>query len=423
MRAIKRHRNTKRLALLLAAGLAISPLTEAAPFSYMGILKQAESSAGAPAVFAKLDAMNELERKEFLDEQRGGIDMLRNMRSLVGDDAGTAQASAWFDIASDLPAKYASHSGAALKGANAEDALQAIVREASTRQIVFLNEAHHVPLARVFAARLAKELRKIGFTYLACETFDEHIPARPAAITRDMGFYLREPMYGGFLRSALRDGWTFVGYDTAPEAANQAERNRLREVGAARNIMEKVFAKDPKAKIFIYVGYGHAMKQKAANEKGWKSLATLLREGLGKEPLTIDQATMYARGNARVDHPQYRATVQRLAPLQPIVLRAAAGGYAVLAGTTGDYDMQVFHPDETALNEKGRPLWMERQAGLTPRPVPANLLPASGRRLVQAYHAEEGATAVPADQLLVEAGKPAPAFMLPKGQFRFSYEK
>ncbi|SFD61719.1 hypothetical protein [Massilia yuzhufengensis] len=275
----------------------------------------------------------------------------------------------------------------------------------------------------MFAARLARELRKIGFTYLACETFDEHLSARPAAITGDMGFYSREPMYAGFLRSALRDGWTFVGYDTHAEAATQLERNRLREVGAARNIMDKVFAGDPKAKVFVYVGYGHAMKQKEANGDGWKSLATLLREGQGSEPLTIDQATMVARGDARVDHPQYRATMRRLAPAQPIVLKAAAGGYAVLAGVPGGYDMQVFHPDETALNKDGRPLWMERQAGLRPHPVPLTLLPASGRRLVQAYHIEDGDQAVPADQVLVEAGKPAPAFMLPNGQFRYGHEE
>ena len=152
-------------------------------------------------------------------------------------------------------------------------------------------------------------------------------------------------------------------------------------------------------------------------------MASLLRETLGIEPLTIEQSMMYGRGDIRTEHPQHRAAMQRFAPSKPIVLKAAAGGYAVIGVKPGSYDMQVYHPDETALTKEGRPLWMERQAGLKPRPVPASLIPASGRRLVQAFHAEDGAGAVPADQVMVEAGKPAPAFMLPEGQFRFAYEE
>lgn len=66
---------------------------------------------------------------------------------------------------------------------------------------------------------------------------------------------------------------------------------------------------------------------------------------------------------------------------------------------------------------------MERQAGLKPHPVPAGLLPASGRRLIQAFHAGDGEGAVPVDQVMVEAGTPAASLMLPEGQFRFGYEE
>lgn len=37
-----------------------------------------------------------------------------------------------------------------------------------------LNEAHHIPMHRAFAMQLARELRKIGYTWLACETFQLH---------------------------------------------------------------------------------------------------------------------------------------------------------------------------------------------------------------------------------------------------------
>lgn len=413
--------------LLLAGGLALCPLAIAAPvsteWSYLGYLKKAEAGVGAPGVFARIDAMNPQQRAAFLEEQRGAINLLQDARSISGDAAGAVQAAVWFDIANGHPERYAAQSGKPLEGARAEDALQAIVREARNRQIVILNEAHHVPVNRVFARKLARELRKIGFAYLAGETFEEDIPPGSAAVMKTMGAYSKEPMYAGFLRTAMRDGWTFVTYDGSVEGVPDADRERVREIGSARNIVDKVFAKDPKAKLFMYVGYGHARKQQTANADGWKSVATLLRETLGVEPLTIDQSIMYGRGDVRTDHPQYRVAMQRFAPSKPIVLKAAEGGYAVIGAKPGSYDMQVYHPDETALTKEGRPLWMERQAGLAPHPVPARLLPSNGRRLIQAFHAADGEGAVPADMVLVEAGKPAPALMLPPGQFRFSYEE
>lgn len=423
MQAVQERRFRRGIwSLLLAGCLAACPLAGNAsePFrwSYLEKVREAEARVGGPGVFAQLEAMQPAQRAAILEEKRGAIDLLMNMRSLTGDAAGTAQAALWFEIANGYPAKYAAQSGKPLESATSEDALQAIVREARHRQIVILNEAHHEPLHRVFASRLAAELKKIGYDYLAAETFDKTIPSRPATVTTYMGFYSTEPMYAEFLRRAARDGWSFVGYDHV-----EADSEREREIGSARNIVEKVFARNPKAKLFMYVGYGHAGKQQAVSEGGWKSVATLLREQLGTEPLTIDQTTMYGRGDVRADHPQHRVAMQRFSPSKPIVLKAPSGGFATIGLRPGSFDLQVFHPDETMFTKEGRPLWMERQAGLKPRPVPASLLPASGRRLVQAFHAADGAGAVPADQVIVEAGKPAPSLMLPEGQFRFGYEE
>jgi hypothetical protein len=49
-------------------------------------------------------------------------------------------------------------------------------------------------------------------------------------------------------------------------------------------------------------------------------------------------------------------------------------------------------------------------------------VPKSGRRLVQAFVANESADAVPMDQVIVEAGKPVPKLMLPKGKYRFAIQ-
>lgn len=413
--------------LMLAGGLAVTQIAQAQSdllkWPYFKHVKEAEARVGAPGIFAQLEAMPPDQRAALLEEKRGELNWLVNMRSVSGDAVGAAQAAVWFEIANGQPEKFAAHSGKPLESASAEDALRAIVREAKNHQIVILNEAHDATVNRVFAGKLAAELRKIGFEYFAAETFAKDIQPQARTVMKDMGTYTMEPMYGGFLRKAMRDGWTFVAYDNGAMDPDPKQRERLREIASANTIIEKVFAKNPKAKLFMYVGYGHASKEAVARENGWKSVATLLRERLGIEPLTIDQATMYGRGDVRTDHPQYRVAMQRFAPSQPIVLKAAAGGYAVIGGKPGAFDMQVFHPDETRLTQHGRPLWMQTQAGLKPQAVPASLLPTSGRRLVQAFHAGDGEGAVPADQVLVEAGKPAPAFMLPEGQFRFAYEE
>lgn len=407
-----------------SAGAAAPGVTAApAKFSYLGMINESESRIGAPAVFARLEAMQPEEQVTFAKTHRAHFDRLRTMRSLAGDATGAAQASVWFDIADGALSRHAASKSGELDTVVPDDAVQAIVREARNRRIVILNEAHHVPVHRVFASRLASELRKIGYTYLAAEAFAPGVPAHPATPRQVDGFYVREPMYASFVRSAIRDGWTFVAYDhVSTEASTPAERSRLREVGAARNLVERIFSKNPEAKVFMYVGYGHAQEMPKAGPNGYTTVATVLKESTGLDPLTIDQASMYGRGDVRVDLPRYRAAMQRFAPGKPLVFKTASRGY-VLDSSRPGYDMQVFHPDETAHGPHGRPLWMERQAGLKPHPVPAGLLPANGRRLIQAFHAGDGEGAIPVDQVMVEAGKPAASLMLPDGQFRFGYEE
>lgn len=84
-------------------------------------------------------------------------------------------------------------------------------------------------------------------------------------------------------------------------------------------------------------------------------------------------------------------------------------------------DMMLFH--RPTRFEKGRPDWLAMDGYRRPRPIPAKLLPQSGRRLIQAFNASESVDAVPVDQVIVKAGEPAPVFMLPKGKFRFAFDE
>jgi len=104
----------------------------------------------------------------------------------------------------------------------------------------------------------------------------------------------------------------------------------------------------------------------------------------------------------------------------PLPSACKDGGYPLLLGVGGRVDMQVIHPRYPL--QDGRPGWLASLAGRSAVPVPANLLPVSGRRVLKATPAAAPADASPTDIILAEAGKPAPSFMLTNEKYRFEYE-
>lgn len=315
---------------------------------------------------------------------------------------------------------------AALADARAEDAIEAIVAQARTRRVVILNEAHHVPMHRAFAMRLAAALRRIGYAYLAAETFsgdDAGVPA-PGQVTTATGFFTREPTFANFVNAALADGWKLVPYDVVkPPKPGQdwMESIRAREQGGADNLVERIFKKDKDAKVFIYAGYSHAFKSVsgATGDVDW--MAERLRRATGLDVLSVDQTEFYAHPDRAAEHPLYAGLLAAFPAEAPFVLRAPDGRYAVLGLAQGRVDMQVIYPRYAA--HDGRPDWLRTLAGRSPRPIPAELLPKQGRRIIKALRVDSVKEAVPADVVIVEAGKPAPVLMLPPGEFRYVYEE
>jgi hypothetical protein len=136
--------------------------------------------------------------------------------------------------------------------------------------------------------------------------------------------------------------------------------------------------------------------------------------------LHVDQIPFYAHPDRARETRMYAALIEKFPSTEPFVLRAADGSHPVLLGMQGRVDMQVIFPRYAS--HDGRPDWLRTLAGRSPRPIPAELLPTQGRRLIKAFRAADRPDAVPADMVLVEAGKPAPALMLPPGEFRYAYE-
>jgi hypothetical protein len=356
---------------------------------------------------------------------RHTIEDLGTQRAFIGDTEGAVAA---FDLLKRVSDPRGTGKEQAVPdGVEVEDAIRAIVEQARSKRVVLINEAHHVPMNRAFTQKLAAELRKIGYSYLACEAFSsdggdmsKRVPGQATVYT---GYYVRDPVFAGFVNAALADGWKLVPYEHEERpkpGEDPRQRNDAREQAQARNLVERIFAKDKNAKVLIHVGYGHLNKSTSDDKDMVVMMGEYLHRMTGLDMLHVDQIPFYAHPDRARETRMYAALIEKFPSTEPFVLRAADGSHPVLLGMQGRVDMQVIFPRYAS--HDGRPDWLRTLAGRSPRPIPAELLPTQGRRLIKAFRAADRPDAVPADMVLVEAGKPAPALMLPPGEFRYAYE-
>jgi hypothetical protein len=393
----------------------------------------------AAAILAFEAATDEKERSSL----RTGISSLQQQlswaRSVAGDYAGSLVA---FRRANEIgvtrpkpPIDSAEKARELTVGFNPRDALASIVDAARDRQIVILNEAHHLSRHRAFALLLARELRSIGFDYLACEGFSSNLDAlalkaRQYPKTSD-GFYIREPLFADLVRQSLALGYMPVAYEhqgSSSAGRSPTDSMNEREAGQANNLVTRIFRDNPRARVFIYVGFAHLKKtvQNRSSEPGrtveW--MASRLKTATGIDPLTIDQVTMTDPEDASIHGTLLRQVFAgRSASESSLVLRHAMEARHLVLGTyAGDADVQVFHRPTEFVN--GRPDWLTMNGYRKPRTIPPDLLPKTGRRLVQAFLEGETAGAIAVDQVMVDADAlNDPVFMLPEGRYRFAFEE
>jgi len=317
----------------------------------------------------------------------------------------------------DAPAPAAADL-AALAGATTRNAIDAIVERAKTTRLVILNEDHGSPRDRAFALMVARALRPLGYDVLGIETLhnaadDGEAAAMMAALTRNghagrnTGVYLRDPVFADFLRQSLALGYRPVAYEITDHNRTSDVEARIaqREQAQADQVVRRALDAHPASKVLLYVGFHHATERpQGESKRHW--LATRLKRMTGIDPLTIDQTTFNAYGAG--DLPLYERIADR-AGTTPSVLMAR-GKPLVVGHYAGLVDLQVVHPRTTRI--AGRPDWLAAM-GRTLAPIPADLLPTQGTRLVQAFIASEGDDTIPIDQILVTAGKTPPALMLP----------
>jgi hypothetical protein len=302
-------------------------------------------------------------------------------------------------------------------------AIRAIVREARTRQIVILNEMHFVPMHRAFALQLAEALRGIGYRYLALEDLHEDL----AQLTRDGyprvdggGSFTMEPEFGDLIRHAMAIGYKPVPYEIEmsqlPASKDPNVLNAARESAQAQNIIDRVLKKDPKAKIFVYVGFQHVSKKAGEQTAGAseKYMALRLKELSGIDPLCIDQISAIERTDPTLELPAYRTLESKGLVTEPMVFQHPSNSYFTPGEYDGGVDMVVFHPRIHLVG--GRPDWLAMRGYRKPVQIPKRWRQ-TRRTLLQAFRTGEQALAVPVDQVMIDPGQKV-VLMLPAGSYR-----
>lgn len=322
----------------------------------------------------------------------------------------------------------------ALQADTAVDARQAVFSLAAHRQAVFINESHYLPMDRAFTLSLLQGLYAQGFRYFAAEALDARdvgLQSRGYPTIRT-GTYTGEPVFGDLIRTALKMGYKVVPYEySGPRLSDPIADANQRERGEAQNLYERVFQKDPKAKVVVYAGEGHISKKTTTlnltpgaitskTASGTLTFMALWFEKISKiMPLSVDQTNMVESSVPQYEDQFYRAAIaDNLLQEKPVVLKDKLGHFFVAPDDRGAYDLSVFHP--RTQYEFGRPTWLSEDGQRQAYILPGDLgIPANTPALVQAFYADEDAKiAVPVDQIEVKPGlNPLPALMLPAGRF------
>ncbi len=294
-----------------------------------------------------------------------------------------------------------------------QPAIDAIVNAARDRRIVMLNENHTMQRQRAFAFDVAEALRKIGFTHFGAETFTSEVSAnmKDGAPKLGTGIYTLDPVFADLARHSAQLGYQLFDYEIrkAQEPSESADRNTqiaTREQAQADNIKQMLDA-NPDARLFIYLGGGHASK--IPEEGGREMMALRLKRMTGIDPLAVDQLIGTPRSTVEYDSEFYRGVVNLGALTVPVVMTNGLGQWLTREG----HDLAVFHPRMPDI--AGRPGWLAMNGYR--KPYALKLEPMPARTLVRAFVKTEPAGSIAMDQILMAANQTEVSLMLPVGEY------
>lgn len=312
-----------------------------------------------------------------------------------------------------------------LDAAVSQDAIEAIVQASRGRRVVILNEAHQISACRLLLRDVAQALRAEGFDVLAAETFTPGtiapwIEAWRYGQTFDnrIGYYTSDPVFAESVRQASAMGYRLAVYEHLYEGPPSGDREvqiRERESGEAANLA-RFLANNPLSRVLVYCGFSHAAK---VPTRGSDWMARRLGALTGIDPLSIEQSQNWPGSTPDRDEAIPQAVLRRFSFDGPIAV--SVGGRPLLAPPYGEgaMDLSVFHPRLSDVD--ARPGWWaaDRARRRTPVRLPR---PTEVEVLLQAQPADEGATAIPSDHVLLGPGATEAVLYLRPGAYRIRVE-
>lgn len=372
---------------------------------FPGLLKREALEAGNP--LATYDAMLNLESQYRKSKIFAGIypEIRFNFEEFLGFPLAGVQAMSLPMLRRKTPSVETPIS----ISYKPESALEVIEREAQKTRIVVYGEEHHLPQTRSLYEPLLRALWRQGYRYLAAETFTDKV-VNPDFRYPDYqsGYYLLDPVFATAVRAAKDMGYKLIAYDTEERGPNgdQSFRDRTQ----AENIKARIFDRDPRAKVLILAGRGHASEEVA--QDGWTPMASVLKRLTGVDPLTVYAPRMSQRLTSEEEDPLYRFAISRGLVKQPTIFVNRAEGR--LLGSDS-FDAYIFWPRIKL--EDGRPDWMTQTLGRRRVRIPPQLWSGSGMRLVQAFRQGDPASIIPIDQVVINDTNERKVLMLPGGRY------
>ena len=156
------------------------------------------------------------------------------------------------------------------------------------KKVVLMNEAHWQSKHRYLGNLLLDYFYHLGFRYIALECVwdnQDSLNLRKFPLL-ESGYYSKDPAMSNLIRNALQMGFKVIPYDNF-EANNIHDR----EFGGAKNIYDRIFAKDPNAKALIWAGFGSHISK--SPQQRW--MGFYLDSLVGGGVFSIDQTEMRSR--------------------------------------------------------------------------------------------------------------------------------
>ncbi|MEA2204186.1 MAG: hypothetical protein QOE77_962 [Blastocatellia bacterium] len=372
---------------------------------FPGMLKKEALEAGNP--LATYAAMIDLESQYRESKIFAGIypEIRFNFEEFLGVPLAGVQALSLSSfrrktpsVETPIPASY-----------EPESALKVIEREAGKTHLLVYGEEHHLPQTRSLYEPLLRMLWRQGYRYLAAEAFDDKVMGPDFKYPDyQSGFYLFDPVFASAVRVAKDMGYKLIAYDTK-ESGPRGD-DSFRDRTQAENIKARTFDLDPRAKVFVIAGRGHASEETA--QDGWTPMASVLKRLTGINPLTLYAPKMSQRMTAEEEDPLYRFATSRGLVKTPTIFVDKSEGHLLGASS---FDAYVFWPRIKLAD--GRPDWMRQVLGRKRVRIPSRLLSGSGMRLVQAFREGDREWAIPVDQVIITQPSDRKVLMVPAGRY------